>query len=85
MAETLSEFLARILDQLSICPSLPSMAGMATENGYCKLQQGPPKGRPPSLTWQFVLVGRGGFEPPKAVPADLQSAPPNSTGLHTTL
>ncbi len=29
---------------------------------------------------QDILVGRGGFEPPKAMPADLQSAPFGRSG-----
>ena len=33
---------------------------------------------------RFPVVGRGGFEPPKAVPADLQSAPFGRSGTDPT-
>lgn len=33
----------------------------------------------------FFLVGRGGFEPPKAVPTDLQSAPFGHSGIFPRL
>ena len=33
------------------------------------------------LRYCFFLVGRGGFEPPKAVPTDLQSAPFGHSGI----
>ena len=29
-----------------------------------------------------ILMGEGGFEPPKAVPADLQSVPFGHSGIH---
>ena len=33
------------------------------------------------LGWCFCLVGEGGFEPPKALPADLQSVPFGHSGI----
>ena len=33
----------------------------------------------------LFLVGRGGFEPPKAVPTDLQSAPFGHSGIFPRL
>src|SRR6202034_930032 len=62
----------------------PVVGSAATAHNRTKLQQAvskrPPGTRAPLLTCQFVLVGRGGFEPPKAVPADLQSAPFGHSG-----
>ena len=38
-----------------------------------------------ALRCLFFLVGRGGFEPPKAVPTDLQSAPFGHSGIFPRL
>src|ERR1700728_4820306 len=53
---------------------------MATANCSKRSASAAGKRRTPADR-QIVMVGRGGFEPPKAVPADLQSAPPK---LHRT-
>lgn len=37
------------------------------------------------IAMSFFLVGRGGFEPPKAVPTDLQSAPFGHSGIFPRL
>ena len=41
----------------------------------------PPKQRKSSIFSDAALVGEGGFEPPKALPADLQSVPFGHSGI----
>ncbi len=46
----------------------------------------PPKYKRKTARFRTVfLVGRGGFEPPKAVPTDLQSAPFGHSGIFPRL
>ena len=49
---------------------------------YASISDTPPTNKKHHpVGWCFLLVGEGGFEPPKALPADLQSVPFGHSGI----